>query len=44
MLLIVLAVACLTAAVLLVGDVVTASERQRARSIRFAAGYGKRVL
>jgi tight adherence protein C len=44
LLLIVLAVACLTAAVLLVGEVLTASGRQRARSIRVAAGYGRRLF
>ena len=42
MLLPVLAISCLTVAVLLVGEVVAAPGRERTRSIRLAAGYGRR--
>jgi tight adherence protein C len=39
----VLAISCLVGAVIVFGEVVTASGRERMRSIRFAAGYGRRL-
>ncbi len=38
-----LAIACLTVAVLLLGEVVAAPGQERMRSIRLAAGYGRRL-
>ncbi len=43
MLLLILAITCFVAAVLMVGEVAAEPGRERMRSIRMAAGYGKRV-
>jgi tight adherence protein C len=43
-LLLILAITCLVGAVLVVGEVAAEPGRERTRSIRLAAGYGKRVF